>query len=63
MYFILAIMIYVLGISVVSAIDSTYGLFVIGMIYYTWPISIFCIVVIWLILRALFAGPLGPPRS
>lgn len=63
MYFVLAIMLYVLGLSVASAIDPTYGLFVVGMIYYTWPISIFCIVVIWLILRALFTGRVRPPRS
>jgi hypothetical protein len=63
MYFVLAIMLYVLGLSVASAIDPTYGLFAVGMIYYTWPISIFCIVVIWLILRALFTGRVRPPRS
>jgi hypothetical protein len=63
MYFILAIVLYVLGLSVASAIDSTYGLFLVGMIYYTWPVSIFCIVVIWLILRALFTGRLKPPSS
>lgn len=62
MYFVLAIMLYVLGLAVASAIDPTYGLFAVGMIYYTWPISIFCIVVIWLILRALFTGRLRPPR-
>ncbi len=63
MYFILAIMLYVLGLSVVSAIDPTYGLFLVGMIYYTWPISIVCVVVIWLILRALFTGRSRPPPS
>jgi uncharacterized BrkB/YihY/UPF0761 family membrane protein len=63
MYFILAIMLYVLGLAASSAIDPTYGLFAVGMIYYTWPISIFCIVVIWLILRALFTGRSRPPRS
>jgi hypothetical protein len=63
MYFILAIMLYVVGLAAASAIDPTYGLFAVGMIYYTWPISIFCIVVIWLILRALFKGRLRPPRS
>jgi hypothetical protein len=63
MYFILAIMLYVVGLVAASAIDPMYGLFAVGMIYYTWPISIFCIVVIWLILRALFKGRLRPPRS
>ncbi len=63
MYFILAIMLYVLGLAVASVIDPTYGLFAVGMIYYTWPISIFCIVVIWLILRALFTGRAKPPES
>ena len=56
MYFILAIMLYVVGLAAVSAIDPTYGLFAVGMIYYTWPISIFCIGAIWLILRVLFKG-------
>jgi hypothetical protein len=63
MYFILAILLYVVGLAAASAIDPTYGLFAVGMIYYTWPISIFCIVVIWLILRALFTRHLRPPRS
>ena len=63
MYFILAIMLYGVGLVVASAIDPTYGLFAVGMIYYTWPISIFWIVVIWLILRALFRGRLKPPQS
>ena len=63
MYFILAIMLYVVGLVAASAIDPTYGLFAVGMIYYTWPISIVCIVVIWLILRALFRGRLKPPQS
>ncbi|MFH1795954.1 MAG: hypothetical protein ABIK36_06825 [Pseudomonadota bacterium] len=63
MYFILAIVLYVIGIAVASAIDPIYGVFVLGLIYYTWPISIFCIVVIWLILRALFEGRLRLPRS
>ena len=63
MYFILAIILYAFGLVVASATDSAYGLFLVGMIYYTWPISIFCIVVIWLILRALFRGRLRPPHS
>jgi hypothetical protein len=63
MYFILAIVLYVVGLAAASAIDPIYGVFVVGMIYYTWPISIFCIVVIWLILRALFNGRLRPPPS
>ena len=63
MYFILAIILYVVGLVVTSAIDPAYGLFAVGMIYYTWPISIFCIVVIWLILRALFLGRIRPPPS
>jgi hypothetical protein len=63
MYFILAIILYVFGLVIASAIDPMYGLFAVGMIYYTWPISIFCIVVIWLILRALFRGRLKPPQS
>ena len=63
MYFVLAIMLYVVGLFAASAIDPVYGVFAVGLIYYTWPISIFCIVVIWLILRALFEGRLGPPRS
>jgi p-aminobenzoyl-glutamate transporter AbgT len=62
MYFILAILLYGIGLAVASAIDPTYGVFAVGMIYYTWPFSIVCIVVIWLILRALFKGRLGPPR-
>jgi hypothetical protein len=63
MYFIFAIMLYVVGLFVASAIDPIYGVFVVGMVYYTWPVSIFCIMVIWLILRALFKGRLRPPRS
>ena len=63
MYFILAIMLYVVGLVVASATDSEAGLFLVGFFYYTWPISIFCIVVIWLILRAVFKGRLRPPRS
>ena len=63
MYFILAIILYVVGLVVASAIDPMYGLFAVGIFYYTWPISIFCIVVIWLILRALFRGRLRPPQS
>lgn len=63
MYFILAIMLYAVGLAAASAIDPTYGLFAVGMIYYTWPVSIFCIVVIWLILRALFTRRSRPPRS
>ena len=63
MYFVLAIMLYVVGLFAASAIDPVYGVFAVGLIYYTWPISIFCIVVIWLILRALFKGRFGPPRS
>ena len=63
MYFVLAIMLYVVGLFAASAIDPVYGVFAVGLIYYTWPISIFCIVVIWLILRALFKGRSGPPRS
>lgn len=63
MYFVLAIMLYVVGLFAASAIDPVYGVFAVGLIYYTWPISIFCIVVIWLILRALFKGRIGPPRS
>lgn len=63
MYFVLAILLYVVGLAAASAIDPTYGLFAVGMIYYTWPVSIVCIVVIWLILRALFTGSLRPPRS
>lgn len=62
MYFILAILLYVVGLSVASAIDPIYGVFVVGLVYYTWPVSIFCIVVIWLILRALFKGRSRPPR-
>lgn len=61
MYFILAIMIYVIGLVTASAIDPIYGVFAVGLIYYTWPFSIFCIVVIWFILRALFKGRL--PRQ
>ncbi len=63
MYFILAIVLYVLGLLAASAIDPTYGVFAVGLIYYTWPVSVFCIVVIWLILRALFKGRSRPPRS
>ena len=63
MYFILAIILYVVGLVAASAIDPTYGVFAVGLIYYTWPISIFCIVVIWLILRALFKGRFRPPGS
>ena len=63
MYFILAILLYVLGLLAASAIDPAYGVFAAGMIYYTWPFSVFCIVVIWLILRALFKGRSKPPRS
>ena len=63
MYFILAIILYVVGLVVASAIDPMYGVFLFELIYYTWPISIFCIVVIWLILRALFGARLRPPQS
>jgi hypothetical protein len=63
MYFILAIMLYVIGLAAASAFDSTYGLFAVGLIYYTWPVSSVCLVVIWLILRALFTGRSRPPRS
>ena len=63
MYFIIAIILYAVGLGVASAIDPIYGVFFLGLIYYTWPISIFCIVVIWLILRALFRGRLRPPQS
>ena len=63
MYFILAILLYAVGLVAASAIDPIYGFFAVGMIYYMWPMSIFCIVVIWLILRALFKGRLGPTRS
>lgn len=63
MYFIFAIMLYVLGLAVVSAIDPIYGVFAVGLIYYTWPVSIICIVVIWLILRALFKARIRPPPS
>lgn len=63
MYFILAIILYVVGLFVASAIDPIYGVFAVGLIYYTWPVSFFCIVVIWLILRALFKGHLRPPQS
>jgi hypothetical protein len=62
MYFILAIMLYVVGLFVASAIDPIYGVFFVGLVYYTWPVSIFCIVVIWLILRALFKGRSTTPR-
>ena len=63
MYFILAIILYVIGLFVASAIDPIYGVFTVGLFYYTWPVSIFGIVVIWLILRALFRERLKPPRS
>jgi hypothetical protein len=63
MYFIFAIILYAFALVVASATDSAYGLFLVGFFYYTWPISIFCIVVIWLILRALFRGRLRPPQS
>ena len=63
MYFIIAIILYVIGLAVASAIDPIYGVFAVGMVYYTWPISIFCIFMIWLILRALFRGRLSPPQS
>ena len=63
MYFILAIILYAFGLVVASATDSEAGLFLVGFFYYTWPISIFCIVVIWLILRALFRERLRPPQS
>ncbi len=63
MYFILAIMLYILILAAASAIYPTYVVFAVGLIYYTWPVSVFCIVVIWLILRALFTERSGPPPS
>ena len=53
MYFILAIMLYVVGVLPLALghRSDVRTIRCVGMIYYTWPISIFCIVVIWLILR------------
>jgi cytosine/uracil/thiamine/allantoin permease len=63
MYFVLAIIVYVVGLMVASAIDPLYGTFAVGLIYYTWPVSVVCIVLIWLILRALFSKRSRPPES
>jgi hypothetical protein len=61
MYLLIAIMLYVVVLAASSAIAPAYALFAVGMFYYTWPVSIFCVVVIWLILRALFTGRSRPP--